>query len=172
MPDTRCGLGRIQPTGTVTLALPSGQTVDVPLAITTYESWGGDPIADTYGGKPVVVDSRGKPAFAELAILRDLEAAGWQGVWVDSYRNRILTDWPPVRGEIDRVAARRFDRISQSGTGKSWDVFAWCGERILFVESKRAGKDAIRRSQLAWLEAALRAGLSATDFLLVEWSLA
>ena len=43
---------------------------------------------------------------------------------------------------------------------------------MLFVESKRAGKDAMRETQLRWLEAALDLGLTPDDFLLVERSFA
>jgi hypothetical protein len=152
--------------------LPPGREVDVPTVHTTYARFTGITLVDTYGGKPIVLDSNGRTTFAELAILRDFEAAGWRGVWVDSYRGRLLTDWPEVRGELDRTAARVFDRISQRRQGKSWDVVVSCGERVLFVESKRAAKDAIRDTQLRWLEAALDLRLTPDDFLLVEWSFA
>ena len=170
--ENGCILGRLVPTAREAIALPmSGRSIDVPVTRIAFAAWTGEPIADTYGGKPVL-DVAGHPLFAELAILRELESNGWKGVWVDSYSRRMLTGWPAIRGEMDRGPRRMFDGISQLRRGRSWDVFAWCDDKVLFAEAKRRGKDAIRDQQRAWLEAALERGLTPTEFLLVEWSLA
>lgn len=58
-------------------------------------AWAGPTPNETYNGKPVL-DSGGKPAFAELLILEAFIAAGWEGAWVDTYRNRFLTGFWPV----------------------------------------------------------------------------
>jgi hypothetical protein len=52
------------------------------------------------------------------------------------------------------------------------DVCAWKHDEVLFAESKRAKRDAVRANQLHWLEAALVAGYDPESFLLVEWTLA
>ena len=62
--------------------LPSGKRVEIPLIQPSFRRWAGPPIEDDYGGKPVL-EHNGKPAFAELVILRLLEEEGWEGVWVD-----------------------------------------------------------------------------------------
>jgi hypothetical protein len=47
----------------------------------------------------------------------------------------------------------------------------WHGDDVLFVESKRKGKDRIRQTQRTWLEKALDVGVARESFLLVEWTL-
>ena len=54
----------------------------------TFEAWRGPAIADTYGNKPVL-DWHGEPLFAELVVLRQWQARGWDGVWVDSFRRQF-----------------------------------------------------------------------------------
>src|SRR5262245_11320340 len=77
----------LQPVAQAPLLLPSGHAVHVPVARPRFTRWTGD--ADhvhTFGGKDLLrVDDR--PQFAEVAILRLFEAAGWQGRWVETYGN-------------------------------------------------------------------------------------
>lgn len=60
-----------------------------------------DEYLDTYSGKDIL-DMDGEPAFAEIAILKLLEADGWDGVWVDTY------------SRIFRVANKKTIRLSPS----------------------------------------------------------
>jgi hypothetical protein len=53
----------------------------------------------------------------------------------------------------------------------AWDVFCWNGPEVLFAESKRAGRDAIRDTQVHFLDAALSVGFTVDQFLIVEWSI-
>ena len=50
------------------LKLSSGRRVAVPVVTLEFPEWRGRPLTDSYGGKPVV-RFKGKPLFAELAIL-------------------------------------------------------------------------------------------------------
>ena len=43
---------------------------------------------------------------------------------------------------------------------------------MVFAESKRAGADSIRASQVRWVEAALSVGVPLESLLVVEWELA
>jgi hypothetical protein len=52
-----------------------------------------------------------------------------------------------------------------------FDVFCWKDDSVVFAESKRAGRDRIRPTQLRWIEAALDSGLEPESLLIVEWSL-
>jgi VRR-NUC domain len=52
------------------------------------------------------------------------------------------------------------------------DVIAWNGADVLFIESKRRGKDTIRQTQKDWIDAALSAGVALDRFLLAEWTYA
>ena len=63
------------------LELPSGDSVEIPRCRVFFTPWRGEPIVDTFGGKPVLALD-GEPLFAELVILRKLQVAGWDGVWV------------------------------------------------------------------------------------------
>src|ERR1700682_60404 len=77
-------------TGVEHLVLPSGIAVAVPKATPQFLAWGGQPPGDTYGGKQIL-DFKGRPAFAELAILWALCEQGWEGVWIDTYRRAFRT---------------------------------------------------------------------------------
>jgi hypothetical protein len=64
---------------------------------------------------------------------------------------------------MDRIYARSGKR---SG---AFDILAWADEHVLFAEAKHGGKDALRLSQKAWIEAALDEGVPLGSLLVVEW---
>jgi hypothetical protein len=158
--------------GAEDFSLLSGEIVAVRKYSTTFRQWAGAPPANTYGNK-AVLDWNGEPVFAELAILRSLEQEGWAGVWADSFSRQLrigLLDVPPV--ELPDELAKLYESIkqhSQAKHGGCWDVFAWHGDDVLFAELKRKGRDSIRDSQRAWLEAALAVGVTLDSFVVVEW---
>ena len=134
----------------------------------------GESVEDTYGGKPLLVLD-GEPVFAELAILREFQRLGWEGVWVDTFRRVYRTGYWNDTGIVDLPPEREGSLIAignEAGTGLigCWDVFCWKGEMTLFIEAKRRGRDRIRESQRRWLQAALGVGFSLKSFLIVEWS--
>ncbi len=159
------------PTEYEELRLLTEQVVSIPKARLVFEPWRGEPLKDTYGSKQVI-DSNGKPVFAELAILRLLQAAGWEGVWIDTYRKK-------KRIAIDRCIDLRpnenalLEQIYQSAGSRSgsFDVYCWRDEQVLFAEAKRKRRDRIQETQRRWLTAALASRLSIESFLIVEWSL-
>jgi hypothetical protein len=153
------------------IELPSGVMVQVPKTEPIFELWKGKPLGDTYGNK-TVLDSGGEPVFAELAILRIFQRDGWQGVWVDSFRNKFRTDYPASDVVLPLERQRLLSGIYERAGSKKgcWDVFCWKDDgTYLFVESKRQGHDRIRDSQRRWLEAAINCGLPTSAFLIVEW---
>jgi len=131
-----------------------------------------------------LIDTGGVAEFAELAILRCFQRAGWEGRWLETYGAAAtdpypLTRWKDCRlseqprNPVDDPAGQRLLReISKLADGFSgcWDVFAWKNGRYVFAEAKRTGKDAIRSTQVRWLDAALACGCSEGDFILVEWT--
>lgn len=147
----------------------------VPKARPPFASWRGPQPDNTYGGKQVL-DFAGRPAFAELVVLWSLNSIGWEGAWIDTFGKKYLVgfwDSLPVTQLPDKPA-ELLDRIQEAMGSRfsgAWDVFCWRGQEVLIAECKRAHHDAIRRKQILWLQAALVEGLSADDFLLVEWSL-
>ena len=141
-----------------------------------------------YGNKPLVLVD-GRPQFAEFAILRLFEAAGWEGRWVITWQHgrnpRLWRSWDPAgpKAQVHEpiaapwVNARlRAIAAANGGTyGGCWDVVAWTrdaagGHRLVFAESKRKGSDRIRPTQLRWHQAALACGCAAEDFVVVEWA--
>lgn len=65
----------LRPTTHETLRDVSSDVVEVPKARLVFRTWTGALPGDRYGGKPIF-DWHGEPVFAELAILRILEAHG------------------------------------------------------------------------------------------------
>jgi len=126
---------------------------------------------DSYGHKPVL-DYNGQPLFAELNILRLLQASGWEGVWIDTYRKKFRQSWPhfcDLPPQVhDFLGKANQDRKWPRGC---WDVLAWSGGEYLFVEAKRRSKDRIPRAQKEWLESALTAGLRLENFAVCEWEI-
>ncbi len=127
------------PTTYEEIYLLTGGTVSVPKAMPRFKPWLGAPLNDTYGGKQVI-DSRGEPVFAELAILRLLQAEDWEGAWIDTYRNRKriaidqFIELPPNRNEL-------LKQIYQSTGSRSgcFDVYCWHDKQILFAEAEAEG---------------------------------
>jgi hypothetical protein len=155
----------------VTLKLRSGSSIDIPRCRYLFRKWEGEPIEDTYGGKALIEFDK-KPIFAELAILGTLQRAGWDGVWVDTYRIKFRRGMPPDCCELPSHAQKLYDRICKANNGKIsgfFDVFAWKGKNYLFVESKRKSQDSIQATQKAWIEAALRSGVPLDSLLICEW---
>jgi hypothetical protein len=165
----------LQPTSTENLTLPSGRSVAFPKATPTFHIWRGAAVDKTYGRK-AVLDFNGRPAFAELVILWTLQNHGWQGVWVDSFRRAFRTDYwngSPQKSLPEKPAALAEEiwNLAKIRSGV-WDVFCWRDDRVLFCESKKAGRDRTRPSQLRFAESALHVGLPLDSFLFVEWSTA
>lgn len=155
------------------IVLPSGGSVNMARFEYRFRLWQGAPISDTFGGK-AVLNFNGEPVFAELAILRILEESGWEGVWVDTFRNRFLRCWPPQSCSISPHAQKLYDRIKQFNGGKRsgcFDLLAWKDNAYLFIESKKFAEDSIRQNQIKWLDAALKSGVPLSSFLICEWKL-
>jgi hypothetical protein len=163
----------LTPTTTERVLLPSGREEDLPKTTPRFPKWQGEFPWSTYGGKPIL-DFRGEPLYAEFVILGLLEADGWSGVWVNNvHRRPFPRRWTPspimilppsnLLDLLDRIYARSGKR---SG---AFDVLAWAGESVLFAEAKHGGKDALRSSQMVWIEAALEEGVPLESLLVVEW---
>lgn len=154
------------------LRLSDSWSISMSRTLVQFDPWLGPGVADDYNRKPVL-NFAGEPLFAELVILRHFQAAGWQGVWLDTYQRRTrlsLTEDMPLpsapRDLLGRIAKRA------GTTHGCFDVFAWSGGHVAFAEAKRGGRDRIRASQVRWLAAALEVGVPREAFLVVEWSLA
>jgi hypothetical protein len=167
--------------GTTIAVLPvSGRTVAVATFLRT-EAASPVPVERTPGcwapNKPAILVG-GRPTWAEFSIIRALEHHGWDGRWIKNWAGgrEFCIDvgeshpFPPhiaeVFAEIHAAAA------ALRGSG-SWDVLAWRGDDVVFIESKKhRNGDRLRPSQLAWMEAAIELGFEPERFLIVEYLLA
>lgn len=172
------------PVGQLPLGV-NGRSLYLPVVRPSFPLWSGDRNnIHTFGGKDLLLVD-GTAQFAEVAILRAFQAAGWQGRWLETYGNGKLTPglwnaWHPdgpraqVNVPIEEAWVNERMKAIAVANGNSfsgcWDVVAWKGERLVFAESKKQKKDKMRGTQGRLLEAALRCGIDVKDFLVVEWS--
>ena len=163
----------LHPTTTLPITLPSGETLLVPRVTPTFSRWKGETPSDTFNGKPVL-EYETEPLFAELVTLRLLQADGWSGTWVNSFRRTFLNSYAPPEESILPTHVRDL-LASISGSDKfptgCWDICGWRNDEVIFVECKQSKKDKIRVSQTAWLSKALSIGIGLESFLIVEWTI-
>jgi hypothetical protein len=147
-----------------------GNEVELPKAKPSFAEWVGLSPIPSYGGKAILC-YEGEALYAELYILRLLEASGWDGAWIDTYRRRVLRG-PSMPASIPpTIASVRAAIAARAGTEfGSFDVIAWNGSDVLFAEAKRSGHDRIRRTQVRWIAAALEVGIPRDAMLIVEWT--
>ena len=129
-------------------------------------------LAATYTSKPLVTFN-GAAMFGELAVLRWLEVDGWDGVWLDTFHGRKAWREMPTMAfpvALPPVPKALYGRIVAANGGRAsgtFDVMAWKRRHIVFLEYKGPG-DRPSRSQPAWIEAALGAGVSENDLFVVS----
>ncbi|HEV2329843.1 MAG TPA: hypothetical protein VGY56_13755 [Verrucomicrobiae bacterium] len=164
---------QLSPTAVETVKLPSGKTVKIAKATPVFKLWTGKAVKETYGGK-AVLDFYGQPQFAELGILRIFEREGWQGVWVDTYRNKYRTSyWPKDSATLPDKQAKLLEAIYKANGTRSgcFDVFCWKGRDYIFAESKRCDQDKLRETQKQWIASAIKADVPLRSLLVVEWGI-
>jgi len=155
------------------MILPNG--LKVQLVRLDLPAWAGSPVEGHGLGAKALIDMGGRPMFAELAVLEQKRAQGWDGAWIDSYRRKYRVSMPPqttieLPSEQAKLLADIRDRTGR--WGGCWDVFAWRGSEFMFLELKRAhSSDRIRKTQVEFLEAALNLGVPIAAFSLVEWTI-
>jgi hypothetical protein len=126
-----------------------------------------------WAAKPQVLLD-GRALFPEIALLVLFQKAGWSGVWVDPAHHRHYDKMPNVSkgvGLDTRVASvlAKVNAAAASGRRAScWDLVLWDGRTVLFVDVA-PGSAVPGHARIAWLDAALRTGLSSGQFLVVEW---
>lgn len=149
----------------------------------SFRRWVKTPIVHTFGNKPLV-EIHGMATFVELALVQYFIERGWDARWVVTYgRSRMnplfLTAWQdtdcceqahkPVDSSYVCDVLQSVARINGNKMGGCWDVIAWKGDVLIFVEAKRDKRDYIRSTQIRWLKSALECGLTCDQFILLEW---
>lgn len=167
---------KLRSTGTISIVLLGGKTIDLPTCHPTFQKWEGLFTGFDFGKKPLI-NHANKPVFAELAILQILLENGWDGVWVETYGGiNFLREMPsnwklyPHNVEIPNEKRDIVSYIQKTvGTKACFDVFAWKGKDILFCEAKHKNKDSFTGGQLKFIEGALSCGIPRTSLLIAEW---
>lgn len=160
----------------VSCPLPSGVTVPVRRLHMRFGHASPDrlphgSLPPTYTVKPLVT-FRGAAMFGELAVLRWLQLDGWDGVWLDTVHARRCWRDMPTRAEpviLPVPQQRLYDRVVATNGGRAsgfFDVMAWRGAHTIFVEYRGPGERA-NRNVTRWMDAALAAGVSPNDLLIV-----
>lgn len=151
------------------------ESLDGKEIIKTYQElpiWTGAKILDTYGSK-TILDYKGQPLFAELYALRSFKEIGYEGVWADTYRRKYRTELPEkneAKIELPHFVQKQLDEINPKGKlSGTWDLILWKSQEIRYVELKRRGKDAIRQTQIDFLNRALNYGVPINNFEIYEW---
>lgn len=125
----------------------------------------------TYTVKPLVTFN-GDAMFGELALLRWLEVDGWTGVWLDTVHGRKMWREMPTQAipvALPAAAQSLYKRIVAANGGRAsgtFDVMAWRGTHTIFIDYVAPGETP-SRSRNSWIDAALAAGVSPNDLLVV-----
>jgi hypothetical protein len=175
------------------ITFPAGRVIaEVPAAFLRFPMWQGEPFVDDFGKKSsAMIDLNGEHLFAELAVLRLLEKDGWEGRWVNTYGGKgevwkYLTRWDdvpraeqktrPIQADEPRQLLARLAGFNKPRRYKGcWDVFAWRGDAIAFVECKRTtpkSTDVVSKEKEEWVRSALFLGdprLTVDSFCFVQW---
>jgi hypothetical protein len=124
----------------------------------------------------LVLGDDGSLSCAEAEIVRRLRAAGYEAVWIDNF-GAAPEHWRWASGRDASLAPAVASRHAalknhiRAATGKGggcWDVIAWCGSELIYLESKGPG-DSIKPGQRAWRKAAATID-PAIRWVLVSWS--
>jgi len=125
-----------------------------------------------WAAKPQVLLD-GRALFPEIAVLALFQRAGWKGAWFDPVHRRTYDKMPNVSkgaGLDTRVASvlAKINAAAADRRAACWDLMLWDGRTVLFVDVT-PGSTLPGHARIAWLDAALRTGLSPGQFLVVEW---
>jgi hypothetical protein len=141
-----------------------------------------------WSAKPLVQVEK-QALFAEVALLSLFRKSGWEGVWADGSHRKYFDKMPnqskgvSLTTYVNKMLTRIAEANGQSRTG-CWDVILWSHRTLLFVavagtqtrECRPSAPSGLERPRAAvseararWLDAALRTGLSAGQFVVVQW---
>jgi hypothetical protein len=151
-----------------------------------------------YSAKPLVMVEK-QAMFPELAVLTFFRKKGWEGAWVDASHRKFFDRMPnqskgiSLGARANQILAR-IAQYSDKGREGCWDLVLWADRTVAFaaVVGREAGKEAGRPGQAGkpaqagkpretgaaallgeartrWLGAAVKSGMSAVQFAVVEW---
>jgi hypothetical protein len=155
----------------VTVLLPSsGRNVVVRTYQRREKRFVGD-LPANFGTVPnkVAVELDGLAVYPEFAIVRRLESAGWRAVWRKNWHGAAFWKDIDVVADLPSNVLLTFEAIAGIAGAGAWDILAWKGDRILYIESKQYGSDNLTLNQRRWLETALDQGVPIEAFAIYEY---
>jgi hypothetical protein len=139
-----------------------------------------------YSAKPLVMVEK-QVAFPEIAILALFKKMGWDGAWVDTPHHKFFDKMPNQSKGMSLVAhaGQTISRIAAYNDNSRvgcWDLVLWSDRAVAFAAvvgegTPRSGvlaptgpvPPAIGEARTRWLAAAVKSGLTAAQFVVVEW---
>ena len=124
---------------------------------------------DEYGKVILRPGDRSARTVAEIEVTKAFREAGWAARWTDNFRTApgCMRPWTQVenvpRAVLDRLNAIR----AASETSKAWDVLAWRGDDVMFVECK-ADNERFTKPELAFIWGANEVGIPLGCFAVVR----
>jgi hypothetical protein len=120
----------------------------------------------------------GKRSCAELAVAYHLQGDGWHGIWVNSYRRELRSEWfptPAVKTLAETGAptwaVKIFDRLRTANGGSLggfFDVFAWREPGEVRFDEVKVGQDRIKPTQIRFVKLALGMHHRPEQFTIIE----
>ncbi|MGA2379485.1 MAG: hypothetical protein ABSG85_09270 [Spirochaetia bacterium] len=141
-----------------------------------------------YSAKPLVLVEK-QVAFPEIAVLALFKKMRWEGAWVDVQHHKFFDRMPnQSKGmSLGAHANRAITRIAAYNDNSRvgcWDLVLWAERAVAFAavvgcapgarggaqrpEGGAPGAE-IGEARTRWLAAAVKSGLSASQFVVVEW---
>lgn len=136
-----------------------------------------------YSARPLVLVEK-QVAFPEIAVLSFFRKMGWEGAWVDAQHRKFFDRMPNQSKGMSLVAhasqaVARIAQYNDNNRAGCWDIVLWAGRAIAFVavigvsparDPEGGSSSGLGEARTRWLAAAMKSGLSASQFVVVEWA--
>ena len=121
--------------------------------------------------KPVVESTRLPVETTLCGLLKPAYCDGAAWAYSDPYFTDSLPATPNrIRISRELEELRRRIAVRHGVSAGLWDVWAWRGSQVLFIEVKK-GSERFKDNQIDWLQAALREGMPPRAFVVLRYRL-
>ena len=131
-----------------------------------------------YSAKPLVLVEK-QVAFPEIAVLALFRKMGWEGAWVDTPHHKYFDKMPTQSKGMSLVAhasqaVSRIAAYNENSRVGCWDLVLWSERSVAFAAVVGVAHDGTQAAPIGdartrWLAAAVKSGLTAAQFVVVEW---
>jgi hypothetical protein len=144
-----------------------------------------------YSAKPLVMVEK-QAMFPELAVLTFFRRKGWDGAWVDLSHRKFFDRMPNQSKGISlgaqaNQAIARISQYNDNSRAGCWDLVLWADRTVAFAAvvvvpggpdeapvsargpSAKETAGALGEPRMRWLAAAVKSGMAAAQFAVVEW---